>query len=124
VSAEEQLLLTFERFKKALFDSDAGALQEIIAEDYRGFDLQGRPQDIEMVLEAYRPGGVKLDRYDVEDLELRILGDVGILTGRGRIRGTYADHEFEHRLRFLDMYICREGAWRLYLSHVTPLGAA
>ena len=105
MSAEEQLLLTFERFKEALFDSDVETLREIIAEDYQGFDPQGQPQDLKMILEAYRPGGVKLDRYDVEDLEMRIIGDVGIIIGKGCIRGTYADHEFEHRVRFLDMYI-------------------
>jgi len=116
-------LLTFERFKEALFDSDAEALREIIAEDYQGFDPQGQPQDMKMILEAYGPGGVRLDRYDVEDLETRIVGDVGIIMGRGCIRGRYADHEFEHRVRFLDMYIHREGAWRLYLTQVTPLGA-
>lgn len=121
MSLEEQLLLTFESFREALFDSDAKALREMIAEDYLGFDPQGQPQDMKMILEAYRPGGVKLNQYNVKDLETRIIGDVGIITGQGRIQGTYASHEFGHHVRFLDLYVLRDGRWRLYLSQVTPL---
>jgi len=121
VNPEERLLPAFESFRKALFDSDVGTLREMIAEDYRGFDPQGRPQDIEMILEAYRPGGVKLDRYDVEDVDARIVGDVGIVTGTGRIEGAFGEHRFGHHVRFLDLYIHRDGRWLLYLSSVTPL---
>ncbi len=122
MSSEEQLMLTFDRFRDALFDSDTKALREIVAEDYQGFDPQGQVRDYEMVLEAYRPGGVKLEAYEVEDLEKRIVGDVGIITGKGRIQGTYAEHEFAHHVRFLDLYVQKNGRWRLYLSQVTPLG--
>ena len=123
MSSEEQLLQLFERFRKALFDCDVETLREMIAEDYRGFDPQGRIQDRNMTLKAYCAGGVKLDRYDVQDLEVRIIEEVGIITGTGRIQGRYAESAFTHHLRFLDVYIHREGLWRLYLSQVTPLEA-
>ena len=123
MSSDEQLLLIFERFRKAMFDSDDKALQEMIAEDYRGFDPRGQPQDRKMILESFRPGGVKLDIYEVEDIETQIIGDVGMITGKGRIQGTYAEHKFAHHIRFLDLYVQRDGLWRLYLSQVTPLEA-
>ena len=121
MSSKEQLLRTFERFKKALFDSDVDSLREMIAEDYQGFDPQGQPQDMNMILEAYRPGGVKLDKYDVDDLKIRIIGDVGLITGKGSIQGTYSVHKFMHHVRFFDLYIQRDGGWLLYFSQVTPL---
>ena len=123
MSSEEQLLLTFERFRKALFDSDTQALREMIVEDYQGFDLHGQPQDMKMILVAYCPGGVKLDSYDVEDLDTRIIGNVKIITGKGRIQGAYGGDNFGHHVRFLDLYVQRDGLWRLYMSQVTPLGA-
>ena len=124
MSSEEQLLQSFERLRKALFDCDADAIREMLAEDYVGFDPQGQVQDKKMILEAYCPGGVELNRYDVEDLEARIIEKVGIITGRGSIQGRYAESEFAHHVRFLDVYIHRDGLWRLYLSQVTPLEAA
>jgi hypothetical protein len=117
------LLETFERLRKALFDCDVESLRELIAEDYIGYDPSGNPQNLAMTLEVYKPGGAKLDRYDVEELDVRIVGEIGIMSGKGYIHGTFADAEFEHDLRFLDLYILRDGAWSLYLSQVTPLAA-
>jgi hypothetical protein len=74
-----------------------------------------------MTLKAYQPGAVKLDRYNAEETEIRVVGDVGIITGVGDIHGVFGDDEFEHRLRFLDLYIRRGDGWQLYLSQVTPL---
>lgn len=118
---KEILLGTFEKLRKALFDCDVQSLEELISEDYIGFDPAGNPQDLKMTLGAYQPGCVKLDRYDLEDVEVRIVGEVGIISGKGYIHGRFADAEFEHDLRFLDLYVMKDGCWRLYLSQVTPL---
>lgn len=31
-------------------------------------------------------------------------------------------HSFEHRVRFVDLCLRRDGRWQLRLSQVTPLG--
>ncbi len=120
---KEILLSVFEKIRKALFDCDVQALQELIAEDYIGYDPNGNPQDRKMTLEVYQPGGAKLDTYDAKGVAVRIAGEIGIITGTGYIHGTFADAEFEHDLRFLDIYIMRYDAWKLYISQVTPLGS-
>jgi hypothetical protein len=121
MQTEEELLLAFHKFREALFQSDVISLRDIITEEYRGFDPRGQPQDKKMTLEAYSPGGVKLQRYDVEDIEIRIIGEVGIICGKGIIQGLFGEHEFRHNLRFLDLYVRRDSRWQLYLSQVTPL---
>jgi hypothetical protein len=123
LDSKTELLSIFEKFKQALLHCDSDALRQMIADDYRGFDPQGQPQGRNMIVEAYRPGGVKLDAYEVEELEARILEPVGIVTGKGRIRGTYAEYDFEHLVRFVDLYVQRGGHWQLYYSQVTPLKA-
>lgn len=124
MSPEEELMQSAERFKRALFDCDTDALRELIAEDYRGVDPRGHLQDKGMTLEAFRPGGVELDRYDVEDLDVRVIGKVGLVTGTGRIQGRYLEHVFAHHVRFLDVYVHGDDLWRLHLSQVTPLEGA
>ena len=123
MSDKTQLLETFNRLREALFGNDVQMLERLMAEEYIGYDPLGNPQDLKMSLEAYQPGAAKLDKYDVEEVEARVIGEVGIITGKGYIHGTFAGSEFEHSLRFLDLYIHREGRWQLYLSQVTPLGA-
>lgn len=103
---------------------DSDALEKLIAQDYRGFDPQGQAQNKDMILEAYRPGGVQLHAYDVEELETRIIESVGIIMGKGRILGQYGEYRFEHYVRFVDVYVHRDGHWLLYYSQVTPLPAA
>lgn len=124
MTSEKQLLQAFDTLKKAMLDCNVQVLREMLTEEYRAIDPQGRFQDRNTTLEAYSPGGVKLDRYDVDDLEVRIVDTVGIITGTGRIQGTYAGDLFAHHLRFLDVYIHRDGRWRLSLSQVTPCEAA
>lgn len=121
MNSKQKLRLASEGIREAMFNTDVTALQELIAGDYRGFDPQGQPQDREMTLSAYRPGGVRLERYDVEELDLRVVGEVGIVTGIGDIAGTWGPYEFAHHVRFLDLYVHRDGRWQLYLSQVTPL---
>jgi hypothetical protein len=122
VSNISSLLETSEKFREALFANDVTALDLLMADEYVGYDPLGNPQDKAMSLEAYQEGGAKLDKYEVEALEAKVIGGVGIVTGKGYIHGIFADAEFEHDLRFLDLYIHREGRWQLFLSQVTPLG--
>lgn len=116
-----QLSSTFEQFREALLRCDSGALGELLAEDYRGVGPAGEPSDRKMILEVYRPGGVRLDVYEVEELETRSFGPVGLITGRGRIHGEYGGSEFEHRVRLVDVYVERGAGWQLVFSQVTPL---
>ena len=122
MNEKDSLLDAFYKMRDALFFNDVQKLKELMDEDYIGYDPEGNPQDLKMTLEAYQPGAAKLDRYDVEEVETKKIGEVGIVTGKGYIHGTFAECEFEHELRFLDLYILREGKWILYLSQVTPLG--
>ncbi len=124
MSEKKNLLDTFNKLRDALFSNDVQILKEFMVEEYVGYDPQGNPQDLKMTLEAYQPGGARLDTYDVEEIETRVIGEMGIITGKGYIHGTFAECEFEHNLRFLDLYILREGKWLLYLSQVTEIGAA
>ncbi len=122
MSDETSLLDTFDTFREALFANDLRMLNLLMAVEYVGFDPLGNMQDKSMTLNAYQPSVVKLDRYDVEEMKSVVIGEVGIITGKGYIHGHYQKSEFEHRVRFLDLYIHRDGRWQLYMSQVTPLG--
>ena len=115
------LLETFDKLRDALFDNDARILNLLIAEEYIGFDPLGNPQDKKMSLDTYKPDAAKLDKYEAEDVEVRLIGDVGIITGKGYISGTFEGFEFVDLTKaFLPSYH-RELRWQLYLSQVTPL---
>ena len=120
---KDNLIRAFDMLREALFSNDVDKLDQLMADDYVGYDPLGNPQDKALSLKAYQPGAATLDRYDADDVTTRIIGDGGVITGKGHIQGSYDGGEFEHDLRFLDMYIIRDGRWQLYLSQVTPLAA-
>jgi hypothetical protein len=121
MSREHELLATFQRLREALLANDVEAPDSLLAEDYCGFDPGGNPQDRSLTIEAYRPGMTRLTRYDVDDVEVRLMCEAGILVGLGSIEGTFGEWPFAHLLRFADVYRATADGWRLSLSSSTPV---
>jgi ketosteroid isomerase-like protein len=121
VTSEDQVLEAFNKIRDALRAGDTDALTQLIAEDYQGFDLRGNPEDRQIILEVYRPGGAKLTTFEVEELATRVIGNVGFVTGRGTIGGEYGDDTFEHTVRFMDVFAKQGATWQLIASQNTEL---
>lgn len=115
------LLAAFHAVRDGLLSNDTAALEKLYAEDFRSHSLRGEAEGREAVFEAFGPGGVKLDVFEVEDLAVEVLGEVGLLTGLGSISGSYDRTEFRHRVRFVDIFVWREGRWRYHFSQSTEI---
>lgn len=121
MTREDAVLATFHEFRDALFASDVQVLDRLLDGAYRGYNLRGGLEGREVVLEVYAPGSVSLETFEVEELHVDVMGEVGILTGRGYIAGSSQGVAWEHHLRFCDIYVDRAGEWKLFLSHATPM---
>lgn len=121
MSARDEVLAVFFRFRDALMACDTGALDDLVSQGYRGYNLRGQPEDRNDILETYRPGAAVLDTWEFDDLEVEVFPDVAVLTGKGLVAGTWMGERWSHYLRFCDLYVRREGAWLLHLSQATPM---
>ncbi|MGW8266538.1 MAG: nuclear transport factor 2 family protein [Longimicrobiales bacterium] len=119
--SKEALLTVFDRFRDALFACDTETLDALMAEGYRSYNLRGEEEDRNVVLAAYRPGGVTLTDFEVSELRIEVFSEVGVLTGRGFVAGTWEGQSWSHHLRFCDIYVAREGSWQILLSQATPM---
>jgi hypothetical protein len=117
----EDVLNTSETIRRAMIDHDVETLVRYVAEDYRGSDAGGRLHDRELMLSAYGPGGVTLDLFEVDQLEARGWAETTLLEGIARISGRWQDQSFAHNLRFLDVYVRRDGRWQLVASQSTDI---
>jgi ketosteroid isomerase-like protein len=117
----EGLLAAFRAVRDALLAGDRAAIRELYAEDFRAHSLLGEVEGLPDVLAAYGPGGVRLDVFEVEDLSAEVFGEVGLLTGLGQISGRFDKSEFRYRVRFVDVYLWRDGRWRYYFSQSTEI---
>ena len=73
------------------------------------------------MLESYRRGHVRFDQLIVSDLAVRVFGEVGLVAGVSRLRGHTEGERFDMLLRFLDVYVSRDGRWELVASQDTRL---
>jgi ketosteroid isomerase-like protein len=121
VSDDKALESTIHALIRAELAGDVATLERLIAADYHGFDPTGQPQDRETIVGRYRSGAVQLTELTPTDLEFRIVGGIGLVSGRTRIRGRTGAHDFDVNLRFLDVYRREHAGWQLIASTVTPV---
>jgi ketosteroid isomerase-like protein len=119
----EGLLAAFRAVRDALLAGDTKALRALYAEDFRSHSIRGEVEGRQAVLDAYGPSGLRLDMFEVEDLAVEVMGEVGLLTGLGSISGRYDAAEFRHRVRFVDIYLWRDGRWSFHFSQSTEIAS-
>ena len=124
MAPEKEVLETYNRLKTALCENNTVALEKLYAEDYRGIDNRGQPHDRKLILNAYGKGGVTLEKFEEEDLLVQVIDSVGIVTGKGFVRGRYGKETFEHDLRFCDIYVRRHDVWQIIYAQATELEKA
>ena len=81
MTPEEEVLETSRKIKDALFACDQETLKELISEDYRCINLQGDFENRNALLEVYVPGGVVLEKYEVDEVQTVVLDKVGLCMG-------------------------------------------
>jgi len=121
MAADEEIRQAAEEFRAALFACDRERLVRVMDESYGSIDLRGNRENRDVVLQAFQPGAVQLEEWNVDEESLDVIGDIGIVTGRGFVRGRYAGQTFEHDVRFTDVYVRRDGRWRLLRSQNTEV---
>jgi len=124
MNQEEKLLSVFDELKQALMNCDESSLDRIISDDYQGFSLNGTLENKELILQSFKPGQVRLTEYSVEDIHCEISSDLGLITGKGRIKGNAGGYEFQHEVLFTDIFKYRNKAWQYYKSQLTEIRPA
>ena len=121
MSKKDELIKCSQAIKEALISQNVDAIKSLYMKDFQGFSLNGDIETLDLILEVYKPGGVKLTAYEVVDQRAEVFAEVGIISGTGYVKGSYGKHEFEHKLCFTDIYLYRGGTWKCYRSHATEL---
>jgi Domain of unknown function (DUF4440) len=113
---EESLLDAATRLAGAERWGNLDTLEDLIAPDYQGFDVAGRPMNRVSVVSSYSGGKVRITGLRLSDLRARVVGRVGLVAGVVALCGRREDREFDLRLRFLDVYTWKDSGWQLLAS--------
>jgi len=121
--ANEKALLALERkWMGALQERDAGALNQLISEDFTLVSprlvVAAGDRD-KYFLHAMRD--LSVASYDFEALTVRLYGRTAIVGGRLKQSAGVAGEDWGGTYLFTDVWVSRDGAWRVVSRHASLL---
>ena len=106
---------------KAIVRKDRSAIEANMAEDFRQIDGAGNVETKASFVADIVSPGLTIDPYTVEDFDVRLYGDVALLCGRTRMTGTYEGKPFASHYRYIDIYVKRDGAWKIVSVQISRI---
>ncbi|MRD47553.1 DUF4440 domain-containing protein [Caenimonas koreensis DSM 17982] len=116
-----QLTLQADAWDKAIVRKDKAAIANNMAADFRQIDAAGDIETKASFLESVLDEKLRIDPYTVEDFEVRVYGNVALLSGRTRMTGVYDGKPFKTHYRYIDIYVRKAGVWRVASVQITKL---
>ena len=110
-----------ERWDQAIVAKRREDIASNMAADFRQIDGQGSVEDRASFLEGLMDAKLRIDPYRVEDFEIRLYGDVALLSGRTRMSGHYDGKPFSTHYRYIDIYAKRQGEWKIVSVQISKL---
>jgi ketosteroid isomerase-like protein len=118
----EEITAIEQRLARAWVQRDRPAIESILREDWTTIDTTGRLLTrTEVLREAFEATDRIIDTMSIDDLNVRILGDTAVVTGRTSASGRYRGKPVHTILRFTDVFSSRDGRWRIVASQGTQI---
>ena len=114
-----QLTRQADAWDKAIVRKDREAIAGNMSDDFRQIDASGGTEDKESFLLDILSPKLRIDPYTVEDFDVRLYGDVALLSGRTRMTGAYDGKPFATHYRYIDVYVRKNGVWQVASVQVT-----
>lgn len=106
---------------KAIVRKDRLAIEANMAEDFRQIGSSGEVETKAAFVDDLVAADLQIDPYTVEDFDVRLYGDVALLSGRTRMTGRYQGKPFASHYRYIDIYVRSGGKWRIVSVQTTRI---
>ncbi|HLO95891.1 MAG TPA: nuclear transport factor 2 family protein, partial [Burkholderiaceae bacterium] len=121
VELRAQLKAQADRWDQAIVARRREDIAANMAPDFRQIDGEGQVEDRASFLEGLMDPKLQIDPYAVEDFDIRLYGDVALLSGRTRMTGRYDGRPFKTHYRYIDIYVKRQGEWKIVSVQISKL---
>ena len=109
-----------QQLTKLILAGDRDGYSAFLADDWSVINTDGNILTKEQVLrEMFVTGQRQIDAIAVDDVKVRPLGDVAIVTGRTIASGKLRGATVTATLRFTDVFARRDGRWQIVASQGT-----
>ena len=101
---------------------DRPTIERLIAPDWKVTHVAGqRLTRPEVFRDMFETDANRIESITVDDVEVRVFGDTGVVTGRTHACGSQSGSRDDVTLRFTDVFVRRQGHWQAVASHATLL---
>jgi len=123
-AAEREVRQTIEKYRTALIEHDAAALEQIWADDYTFTNGAGETHSKAQRLANLKSGATSLDSIsEEEDIKVRVYGKVAVATSRVTIKGQYSGKQASGQYRSIHVWVKGAAGWQLVANQLTPVAA-
>ncbi len=110
--AEDEVLQTQVRRFEALIENDQAALDQLLAEDLIYTHSNAKVDTKQDFMAALKSGKVAYKSVQPDEVKVRLMGSVGIITGKADVVVEQEGKANTIHLRFMDVYAKRKGRWQ------------
>ena len=117
--ATQELVRIETAWRKARVDGDIPFLERLYAKELRFQGADGSVIERDTDISLFASGKIRPEFIEGEDLRVSRYRDVAVSTGVDHLKGTYNGVPGEGRIRFMHVYVRRDGRWQLVASQGT-----
>jgi len=107
----------------ALTQPDIPALERMMTDDFTYTHSSGQVQTKAEFLGDFKSGKRVFKSLKQEDVQVRVYGNVAIVTGRCTLLGVNGGKDFELPMRFIEVYSRNHGNWQWVTWQSTKLAS-
>src|SRR5437762_14386973 len=111
---EKNLAAAYVRGDRALVDG-------LLADDWTSTDYLGRTWTKARVMAMFDGPRPPMTKAEIDVDHVRMLGDVAVVTGRSVSEGRVDGKDVSVTQRYIDIYVRRDGRWRVVASQGTEV---
>ncbi|MDQ2778116.1 MAG: nuclear transport factor 2 family protein [Pseudomonadota bacterium] len=106
---------------RAIVRKDRAAIEANMAPDFRQIDGAGNVETKTSFVDDLLSPDLRIDPYTVEDFDVRLYGDMALLSGTTRMTGVVQGKTFASHYRYIDIYVKRTGQWQIVSVQISRI---
>jgi ketosteroid isomerase-like protein len=106
-------------YDRAIVAGDRAALERILAPDYVYISPEAAVRDRSSTIAQLTSGRIRIVSAGSDDVQVRWLGEVALVTGRFRARVTMGGNTFPNDERYTSLWTREQNGWQLRHEHAS-----
>lgn len=123
-SVEDAVIQIEHDWGDALLKADVAAWSRCLGDDWVLTTSNGTLVTKPMALADLKEGALRIDSFRLDDVKVRVYGDVAVVTGQITEKSKFRDKDTSGVRRFTDVFVKRDGRWQAVASHESDISAA